>query len=139
MMVPEGQDLSNYGQIICFGDSITEGAWDTEWHGWGAALASRYSRRLDVVNRGFGGYNTRNALKVLPQIFSHIDDRVKLVILFFGANDSAPEDVSQHVPLLEYIKNLDSLTSFPALKDKVLLCSPPPKDDYKMGPGVSTF
>ena len=26
-------------------------------------------RRLDVVNRGFSGYNTSNALSVLPQVF----------------------------------------------------------------------
>jgi hypothetical protein len=27
-------------------------------------------RRLDVVNRGFSGYNTSNALSVLPRIFT---------------------------------------------------------------------
>ncbi len=27
-------------------------------------------RRLDVVNRGFSGYNTSNALSILPSIFA---------------------------------------------------------------------
>lgn len=27
-------------------------------------------RRLDVVNRGFSGYNTSNALSILPQVFA---------------------------------------------------------------------
>ena len=36
------------------GDSITQGAWDqSRGFAMGAELASAYSRRLDVMNRGF--------------------------------------------------------------------------------------
>ena len=36
--------------------------------GWGAMMAAAYSRRADVVNRGFGGYTTSIALEVLPEV-----------------------------------------------------------------------
>ena len=36
------------------GDSITQGAWDqSRGFAMGAELASAYSRRFDVINRGF--------------------------------------------------------------------------------------
>ncbi|XP_071902175.1 GDSL esterase/lipase At5g62930-like isoform X2 [Coffea arabica] len=54
-------------QIVLFGDSITEQSFRSG--GWGAALADTYSRKADIVNRGFGGYNTRWALFLLHHLF----------------------------------------------------------------------
>ena len=45
--------------VVLFGDSITEGGFDVEHLGWACHLASAYSRKVDVVNRGLSGYNTR--------------------------------------------------------------------------------
>jgi hypothetical protein len=53
--------------MVLFGDSITEQSFRPG--GWGAALADTYSRKADVVVRGYGGYNTRWALFLLHQIF----------------------------------------------------------------------
>lgn len=40
-----------------------------------------YSRRIDFVKRGFSGYNTVNALSILPRIFpSPEQGRVRLVV-----------------------------------------------------------
>ncbi|KAJ8440291.1 hypothetical protein Cgig2_012727 [Carnegiea gigantea] len=54
-------------QIILFGDSITEQSFRPG--GWGAALADNYSRKADILNRGYGGYTTRWALFLLHHIF----------------------------------------------------------------------
>lgn len=52
-------------QFILFGDSITQGSYAQErGFAFGAELTNRYVRRLDVINRGFSGYNTAQALKV---------------------------------------------------------------------------
>jgi len=36
-------------------NSITQAAWDPLSAGWGAGLQHQYTRRLDVLPRGFGG------------------------------------------------------------------------------------
>lgn len=107
-------------QIYLFGDSITEESFGVG--GWGASLANYFSRTADVVFRGYRGYNTRWALKVLEKVFpvSHGGDRgtetapIALTI-FFGANDACLPNrcsVFQHVPLHEYKDNLRSIVSF---------------------------
>lgn len=37
-------------------------------------LSADVNRRFDVVNRGLSGYNTSQALKALPQIFTPLKD-----------------------------------------------------------------
>jgi hypothetical protein len=75
-----------------------------------------------VVLRGYSGYNTRWALKVLDRVFpvSHGGDGgtetapIALTV-FFGANDAClPNRCSafQHVPLDEYKENIRSTVSF---------------------------
>ncbi|CAM9000749.1 unnamed protein product [Rhodiola kirilowii] len=120
-------------RIYLFGDSITEESFDVG--GWGAALADHFARTADVVLRGYSGYNTRWALKVIDRVFP--DDGVSpiAVTVFFGANDAClPNRCSgfQHVPIDEYKKNLQAIVSFfkkrwPATE--VILISPPPIDD----------
>ncbi|KAG6581348.1 GDSL esterase/lipase, partial [Cucurbita argyrosperma subsp. sororia] len=105
-------------RIYLFGDSITEFSFADG--GWGAALANHFSRRADVVVRGYSGYNTRWALKVLERVFpaseehSGAGDPLALTV-FFGANDACLPDrygAFQHVPLDEYKQNLISIVSF---------------------------
>ncbi|EOY18843.1 Uncharacterized protein TCM_043336 [Theobroma cacao] len=50
-------------KIYLFGDSITEESFRDG--GWGASLANLISGTVDVVLRGYSGYNSRWALKVL--------------------------------------------------------------------------
>lgn len=75
-----------------------------------------------MVLRGYSGYNTRWALKVLERVFpgSHGVDGgtgtapIALTV-FFGANDACVPDrcsAFQHVPLHEYKQNLHSIVSF---------------------------
>jgi len=89
-------------------------------------------RRADVLNRGYGGYNTRWALEALPHIFKGQEARPPLlVVVFFGANDAslAAHNERQHIPLQEYHDNLIGIAQeLRALWPKVrlLFVGPPP-------------
>lgn len=117
------------GRVVLFGDSITERSFSSEG-GWGAALANFYARRLDVVNRGFSGYNTRWALPVLQHLVQSEWGDVQLTIIFFGANDAARPDRSsavQCVPVEEYAANLEQMHKLLVQQgSRVLLITPPP-------------
>ncbi|KAL5544190.1 hypothetical protein UlMin_007974 [Ulmus minor] len=121
-------------QIVLFGDSITEQSFGPG--GWGAALTNTYSRKADVLVRGFGGYNTRWALFLLQHLFPL--DATKppaAVTIFFGANDAAVlgrASERQHVPIEEYKENLRKMVHH--LKEcsptmLIVLITPPPVDE----------
>ncbi|XP_026412531.1 GDSL esterase/lipase At5g45920-like [Papaver somniferum] len=118
-------------KMILFGDSITEDSFGEG--GWGASLAHHFSRSLDVILRGYSGYNTRWILKVIEKVCN--GESPIAMTIFFGANDaSLPDRTSafQHVPLHEYKQNLQSIVSF--IKRKwpttlILLITPPPIDE----------
>ncbi|PON99114.1 Lipase [Trema orientale] len=123
-------------KIYLFGDSITEESFGDG--GWGASLAHHFSRTVDVVLRGYSGYNTRWALKVIEKVLPAADHggaAPLAVTVFFGANDACLPDrcsAFQHVPLDEYKPNLHSIVSF--LKNRwpttrILLITPPPIDE----------
>ena len=102
-------------KLLLFGDSITEFAYDllpqdstATQFAFGPALQNSYTRRLDVVQRGFAGYNSKWALKLLPKILEYEDTpgtKVQLATVFFGTNDAVFEGM-QKVPLDDYIANM---------------------------------
>ena len=76
-----------------------------------------WPEQVDVVLRGYGGYNTRWALQVLEKVFPRVEGGGEplAVTVFFGANDACLPDryaAFQHVPLHEYKHNLHSIVSF---------------------------
>ncbi|TFK85834.1 SGNH hydrolase [Polyporus arcularius HHB13444] len=95
--------------IMLLGDSITQGGYEN--NGFAAKLAHVYNRKMDVINRGFSGYNTEWALPIFEQCFAtqheqqHLP-KVRLLIIWFGANDSCLPTREQHVPLPQYKANL---------------------------------
>ncbi|KAI9108903.1 hypothetical protein K1719_020208 [Acacia pycnantha] len=118
-------------QIVLFGDSITEQSFLPG--GWGAALANSYSRKADVLIRGYGGYNTRWALFLLHHIFPLDSTKPPAATtIFFGANDAAllgRSSERQHVPIEEYKENLRKIVRH--LKEHspsmlIVLITPPP-------------
>ncbi|XP_057951509.1 GDSL esterase/lipase At5g62930 isoform X2 [Malania oleifera] len=121
-------------QIVLFGDSITEQSFRSG--GWGSALAETYSRKADVVVRGYGGYNTRWALFLLHHIFPMSSTKPPIATtIFFGANDAAllgRTSERQHVPVEEYKENLRAIVHHlkvcsPSML--VVLITPPPVDE----------
>ncbi|OCK78432.1 SGNH hydrolase [Lepidopterella palustris CBS 459.81] len=126
-----------YDQFFLFGDSITEQSSDQgRGFSFAAALQYAYIRRLDVVNRGFSGYNTDQAVDVLPMIIPAPEyARIRFLMVFFGANDaSIPEALNkQHVPLARYRENLLRIVTHPAIvahKPRVILVTPPPVNEH---------
>ncbi|KAK7306572.1 hypothetical protein VNO77_44521 [Canavalia gladiata] len=107
-------------KIYLFGDSVTQKSFAVG--GWGASLANHFSRTADVVLRGYTGYKTRWALKVLNRVFlaSQSGDGgagtpPMAVTVCFGANDACLSDrcsAFEHMPLNEYKQNLHSIASF---------------------------
>ena len=107
--------------------------------GWATRLAERYTRRADVVNRGYSGYNTAWVTHLLPLVLPPGSDAPALVTCFLGANDAAlPDRMArrQHVPLEAYAANLRGIAAHvrrvyagarapPAL----VFLTPPPVDD----------
>ncbi|PNS99119.1 hypothetical protein POPTR_016G115800v4 [Populus trichocarpa] len=121
-------------QFVLFGSSIVQKSFGNG--GWGAILADTYARKADIVMRGYGGWNSRNALQVLDQIFPK-DAAVQpsLVITYFGGNDSMkpiPAELSSHVPLPEFIENMKKIaTHLKSLSEKtrVIFLGVPPAND----------
>eukprot|EP00580_Thalassiosira_gravida_P003689 CAMPEP_0201607016 /NCGR_PEP_ID=MMETSP0492-20130828/6281_1 /ASSEMBLY_ACC=CAM_ASM_000837 /TAXON_ID=420259 /ORGANISM="Thalassiosira gravida, Strain GMp14c1" /LENGTH=359 /DNA_ID=CAMNT_0048071541 /DNA_START=201 /DNA_END=1280 /DNA_ORIENTATION=- len=58
-------------KLILIGDSITE-LGSSHAQGWATSLSIRYNRRMDVVNRGMNGYNSRWGMAALPLILEEI-------------------------------------------------------------------
>lgn len=123
-------DLCSYGQIVLFGDSITEQSFNPAFFGSGSALANDYARKLDVINRGFSGYTSREARHPLPRVFPTRNDDVKLVFVFFGANDAVLEGYDQHIPLIDYVENMKYILTSEPLRKKVIAVIPPPIEGH---------
>lgn len=126
-----------YPQFVLFGDSITEGSGYTLC----PELAEYYRRRMDIVNRGLGGYTTKTGLHVLPRFFpanppSDKNPHVRLMTVFFGANDCVLPGNIQHVPMDDYVENLGKIVTYEGLKlhgTKVILIVPAPVDEWQTG------
>ena len=130
--------------IILFGDSITEQAFGFKGpdfppieFGWASLLAADYSRRADVISRGFSGYTSRHAVEMLPRIFPGPPvEPCLFCTVFFGANDGALPGELQHVPVEEYGQNLVKIvkhirSTFDSTSFPILLITPPPFDAPK--------
>jgi lysophospholipase L1-like esterase len=119
--------------IVLFGDSITQQGFGVDGHvGWASLLAARYTRRADVFNRGFSGYNTNHAIDLLPNLFGPLE-QVLFCTVFFGANDAALEGESQYVNIEQYAANLETIVTsirktIPA-DFPIILITPPPVDE----------
>ncbi|KAJ2320037.1 isoamyl acetate-hydrolyzing esterase [Coemansia sp. RSA 2704] len=50
--------------MLVFGDSITQYGNSIDRGGYVARLANYYQRQMDVINRGFAGYNSSGALEI---------------------------------------------------------------------------
>lgn len=124
-------------QFILFGDSITQQCFSQ--HGtFGSTLSEACIRKLDIINRGLSGYNTTQALKVLPHVIPSPDHaRVRFLTIFFGANDArlpdTPPEPQQHVPLELFRDNLRSIATHPLVRAhenvRIILITPPPVDE----------
>lgn len=129
-------------QFILFGDSLTQQCFAPGRGVFGPQLTDAYIRRLDIVNRGFSGYNTDQALQILPQIMPSPEQaKVRFLAIFFGANDARLPNTpaggpEQHVPMERYRKNLQTIVNHPCVKAhqniRIILITPPPVDERQL-------
>ncbi|GJN77350.1 GDSL Lipase/Acylhydrolase family protein [Purpureocillium lilacinum] len=130
-----------YPQVVLLGDSLIQHSAETlDGFSLQSALQTRCLRRFDVINRGFSGWNTANAMKFIDQIFpkpSEASPRIKFLVVLLGANDAVIPlpTTTQHVPLDQYKKNLTTIVNHPhilAHEPKILLVTPPPVDEIRL-------
>ncbi|KAJ5855506.1 Esterase SGNH hydrolase-type subgroup, partial [Penicillium soppii] len=126
-----------YDQFILFGDSITQMGSNQELgFAFLAALQESYSRRLDVINRGLAGYSTAHAIKVFDKVFPPPQiANVRLMTIFFGANDACVPGHDQHVPVEKYKENLKTIIQHPATvaqNPHIIIITPPPVNEYQL-------
>lgn len=96
-----------------------------------------YVRRLDVVHRGYSGYNSEFARYILPKIIEAEHSpktKIKLTTVFFGANDATDEDNFQYVGLVPFEENIRTMTKMLLdIGSKVILVGPGPHDEIFRG------
>jgi isoamyl acetate esterase len=108
-----------------------------------------------IVLKIISGYTSRNALHVLPRFMPDTSRAtIRLMVLsltassssqfsvltleqmiFFGANDACLPGSSQHVPVDQYCKMLESLCQHPSVaahNPKIILVTPPPVNEYQL-------
>ncbi|KAK9470506.1 SGNH hydrolase-type esterase domain-containing protein [Dipodascopsis tothii] len=104
-----------FDKFVLFGDSITEYAYDqSNGFALGPALQSVYARKLDIVQRGFRGYNSDHAVEMVGDIIANENagaGKVKLMYVFFGSNDASALPSPQHVPKERYQANLRKIVA----------------------------
>ncbi|XP_006458519.1 hypothetical protein AGABI2DRAFT_190796 [Agaricus bisporus var. bisporus H97] len=137
-MATNAQDI-----LMLFGDSITQGAWEPGLDPLGQRLSHVYARKLDVLNRGFSGYNTDWALPVFEQCIqkhpSPQASKIRILTIWFGANDACIRPSPQHVPLERFKENLRKMvqmvkspnSEFFSPGTRVILLTPPPVNTHQ--------
>ncbi|PHH92533.1 hypothetical protein CDD83_6931 [Cordyceps sp. RAO-2017] len=130
-----------YPQVVLFGDSLLQQSADVrDGFSFQAALQTHCIRRLDVVNRGFSGWTTANAVRYLDRIFPQPNEsspQLKYLVILLGANDAVKPlaTTTQHVPMAEYKRNLATILSHPGIRahrPKILLVTPPPINEMEL-------
>ncbi|KAH6671572.1 GDSL Lipase/Acylhydrolase family protein [Plectosphaerella plurivora] len=133
--------IIKYPQVVLLGDSLLQQSAEIRnGFSFQGALQNHVIRRLDVVNRGFSGWNTANVLKYLPELFSPPSEttpKVDYLIVLLGANDAVRPlpAFAQHVPQEEYRANLTAIITHPIIaahNPKILLVTPPPVDEIHL-------
>ena len=132
--------------ILLFGDSITEQGFGMNGKvGWSSLLAADYSRRADVLNRGFFGYNSKHAVDLLPSLSLSSNSNpsggnLLFCTVYFGANDATLPGSRQFISEDQFASNVakvvttirSSRQSEAAAKTStvmpIILMTPPPLD-----------
>ncbi|KAK9387720.1 SGNH hydrolase-type esterase domain-containing protein [Lipomyces mesembrius] len=104
-----------FDKVLLFGDSITQYAYNQDiGFCFGPAMQNIYCRKFDVIQRGFGGYNSDHAVLMVDKIIEQETmptSKIKLMVVFFGTNDSVVPEAPQHVPITRYKDNLRTIVS----------------------------
>uniref|UniRef100_A0A0G4HNQ0 SGNH hydrolase-type esterase domain-containing protein n=1 Tax=Chromera velia CCMP2878 TaxID=1169474 RepID=A0A0G4HNQ0_9ALVE len=113
-------------KVVLFGDSITQTSFDIG--DWGRQFASAYTRKADVINRGYSGYNSKYLRAIYPYVVPKTSEPFLLSLLFLGANDVTDEsNPQQHMSDEEYETNMRWLLEEIRKSSRyVVIVAPPP-------------
>jgi lysophospholipase L1-like esterase len=137
--VPVGAIKSmTYSKIVLFGDSITELSCNQDMYALTPALQSLYIRKFDVINRGYGGYNSEHARYMIEPLLESLAN-VELLVVFFGSNDAVNPQDRQYVGIDRYTENLRYIAETAVSKGvkRVILVGPSLFDEENAPPDHS--
>lgn len=87
--------------------------------GWGARLTKLYSRKADIVLRGYLGYTSLWGLNLLPSLFPEGGGKLRtLVVISFGFNDALTG--MRHVSVKDFKINMTQMVL--SLKERLGNC-----------------
>jgi len=129
---------AEYPQFLLFGDSITQFSTLTLQ----AYLQTQYIRRLDVINRGLSGFTLPMGFGALQRFLPSTTPRstwpdVKVVTIFFGANDACVPGEQQHVDLQVYVDTMKRVMQYPVFRQggsattKIIIITSPPVNEHQ--------
>lgn len=124
---------------LLFGDSITQFGTLTLQ----AYLQTQYIRRLDVVNRGLSGFTAPMGFRALQKFLPSTGERtawpsIRILTVFFGANDACLPGNLQHVELQTYVDTIKAIFQYPlfqeraARKTHIIIITPPPINEHQL-------
>lgn len=122
-------------KLVLFGDSLTELSSDPSLgFALAPALQHDYFRKLQVITRGYGGYNSEHARHLIEPILDFESAggicRIRLMTIFFGTNDTSKQSY-QRVSVERFKENLQFLIKIAAGREiPVILIGQAPIDEY---------
>jgi lysophospholipase L1-like esterase len=141
-------------RVLVFGDSITQGFWDTEG-GWVERLRKHFDSIAlqdlnrgpitEVFNLGISGDTTRNLLaRIEAETQARKPSSEPLIVaIAIGTNDDLFESDKQWVPPEEFRGNLEKIMDIlQPLTDRIILIGNPACDESRTTPvswGVFTY
>jgi len=113
-------------QIILIGDSLTE--WNFKGNGWGKKMQNWYGTKVQIINEGYAGYNSKMIKEIISSIVKPQDNTFELLLctILLGTNDCFLEP--RIIPFQEYKQNILSTIDYIRMmhpKTEILLITPP--------------
>ena len=130
--------------ICFFGDSLVNGAGDTDCLGWTGRVSAEARRRgHDVTHYNLGvrgDTSTDIAARWLSEATRRLEPRYRVispaVVFSFGVNDTVVMDGALRVPLEQSIENATGILANAKARFPVLMVGPPPVADASRHPEI---
>ncbi|KAL2006180.1 hypothetical protein VTN00DRAFT_9834 [Thermoascus crustaceus] len=128
--------VDDYPRFYFFGDSLTDRAFKEDEKGFGWLLRKQYEGKVEIVNRGFSGYNSKWLHDAFQDFIIDVAEKrgppaPLLITIWLGYEDAHLPPLAVHVPLKEFEQHLRryvrAILDHPGMKDtRIVLITPPP-------------
>lgn len=126
-------------RILLMGDARTEFAFNSNGC-WGALMYDRLARTADVVNRGYGGYDSTDFLTILDEAMAGEDaTNIAAVTVLLGTVDAGKRSPASGyynnvITLIDRLVNQHKVSA-----DKIILLAPPGVDRKRINIDLEPF